>query len=86
MPLRATTWGLAPISAWGRTRFRPRAPDAAPAPILRPMRRRDLLTQVLLVNLLLIVAAVVTAVIAANPDAELLDRRSRRSSSGSRSR
>lgn len=36
------------------------------------MRRRDLLTQVLLVNLLLIVAAVVTAAIAANPDANLL--------------
>jgi two-component system sensor histidine kinase UhpB len=35
------------------------------------MRRRDLLTQVLLVNLLLIVAAVVTAAIAANPEAEL---------------
>ncbi len=37
------------------------------------MRRRDLLTQVLLVNLLLIVVAVVTAVIAANADTELLD-------------
>ena len=37
------------------------------------MRRRDLLTQVLLVNLLLIVAAVVTAVIAANSNTELLD-------------
>ena len=37
------------------------------------MRRRDLLTQVLLVNLLLIVVAVVTAVIAANSNAELLD-------------
>jgi two-component system sensor histidine kinase UhpB len=37
------------------------------------MRRRDLLTQVLLVNLLLVVAAVVTAVIAANPDADVLD-------------
>jgi two-component system sensor histidine kinase UhpB len=32
------------------------------------MRRRDLLTQVLLVNLLLIVAAVVTTAIAANPN------------------
>ncbi len=37
------------------------------------MRRRDLLTQVLLVNLLLIVVAVVTAAIAANADTELLD-------------
>jgi two-component system sensor histidine kinase UhpB len=36
------------------------------------MRRRDLLTQVLLVNLLLVVAAVVTAAIAANPDTDLL--------------
>jgi two-component system, NarL family, sensor histidine kinase UhpB len=35
------------------------------------MRRRDLLTQVLFVNLLLVVTAVVTAAIAANPDAEL---------------
>ena len=35
------------------------------------MRRRDLLTQVLLVNLLLIVAAVVTAAIAASPGTEL---------------
>jgi hypothetical protein len=34
------------------------------------MRRRDLLTQVLLVNLLLVVAAVVTAAIAANPDTD----------------
>ncbi len=37
------------------------------------MRRRDLLTQVLVVNLLLIVAAVVTAAIAANPDANLFE-------------
>jgi two-component system, NarL family, sensor histidine kinase UhpB len=37
------------------------------------MRRRDLLTQVLVVNLLLIVAAVVAAVIAANPDGSLDD-------------
>jgi two-component system sensor histidine kinase UhpB len=37
------------------------------------MRRRDLLTQVLFVNLLLVVVAVVTAVIAANADTELLD-------------
>ncbi|MFI5122470.1 MAG: sensor histidine kinase [Vicinamibacteria bacterium] len=37
------------------------------------MRRRDLLTQVLLVNLLLIVAAVVTAAVAANPGANLFD-------------
>ena len=37
------------------------------------MRRRDLLTQVLVVNLLLIVAAVVAAVIAANPDGSLGD-------------
>ncbi|HEX5956021.1 MAG TPA: sensor histidine kinase [Solirubrobacterales bacterium] len=37
------------------------------------MRRRDLLTQVLVVNLLLIVAAVVAAVIAANPDGSLSD-------------
>ena len=37
------------------------------------MRRRDLLTQVLVVNLLLIVAAVVAAVIAANPDGSLVD-------------
>jgi two-component system sensor histidine kinase UhpB len=40
------------------------------------MRRRDLLTQVLLVNLLLVVVAVVTAVIAANANAELLDTQS----------
>ena len=40
------------------------------------MRRRDLLTQVLLVNLLLIVVAVVTAVIAANSNRELLDTQS----------
>jgi two-component system, NarL family, sensor histidine kinase UhpB len=38
------------------------------------VRRRDLLTQVLAVNLLLIVAAVVAAVIAANPDIALSDR------------
>jgi two-component system sensor histidine kinase UhpB len=37
------------------------------------MRRRDLLTQILVVNLLLIVAAVVAAVIAANPDGSLGD-------------
>ena len=37
------------------------------------MRRRDLLTQVLFVNLLLVVAAVVTAAIAANPSADLFD-------------
>ncbi len=37
------------------------------------MRRRDLLTQVLLVNLLLIVAAVVAAVVAANPELDLGD-------------
>ena len=37
------------------------------------MRRRDLLTQVLFVNLLLVVAAVVTAAIAANPDTRPLD-------------
>jgi two-component system, NarL family, sensor histidine kinase UhpB len=37
------------------------------------MRRRDLLTQVLVVNLLLIVATVVAAVIAANPDGSLGD-------------
>ena len=42
-------------------------------PILRSMRRRDLLTQVLIVNLMLIVAAVVTAAIAANPGADLFD-------------
>jgi len=35
------------------------------------MRRRDLLTQVLIVNLLLIVAAVVGAVVATNPDIDL---------------
>ena len=35
------------------------------------MRRRDLLTQVLTVNLLLIIAAVVAAVIATNPDINL---------------
>jgi two-component system sensor histidine kinase UhpB len=35
------------------------------------MHRRDLLTQVLFVNLLLVVTAVVTAAIAANPDADL---------------
>jgi two-component system, NarL family, sensor histidine kinase UhpB len=37
------------------------------------VRRRDLLTQVLLVNLLLIVVAVVMAVIAANADTQLFD-------------
>jgi two-component system sensor histidine kinase UhpB len=37
------------------------------------MRRRDLLTQVLLLNLLLIVTAVVLAVIAANADRDLFD-------------
>ncbi len=35
------------------------------------MRRRDLLTQVLVVNLVLVVAAVVAAVLAANPDINL---------------
>jgi two-component system sensor histidine kinase UhpB len=35
------------------------------------MRRRDLMTQVLVVNLLLIVAAVVAAIIAANPNVQL---------------
>src|SRR5919106_2729260 len=38
------------------------------------MRRRDLMTQVLLVNLLLIVAAVVAAVVAANPNVDLGER------------
>src|ERR671919_1362500 len=38
------------------------------------MRRRDLMTQVLLVNLLLIVAAVVAAIIAANPNVDLGER------------
>ncbi len=38
------------------------------------MRRRDLLTQVLIVNLLLIVAAVVAAIIASNPDVNLSER------------
>ena len=37
------------------------------------MRRRDLLTQVLFVNLLLVVVAVVTAAVAANPGAGLFD-------------
>jgi two-component system sensor histidine kinase UhpB len=37
------------------------------------MRRRDLLTQVLTVNLLLIMAAVIAAIIAANPDVSLKD-------------
>jgi two-component system sensor histidine kinase UhpB len=36
------------------------------------MRRRDLLTQVLVVNLLLVVVAVVAAAVAANPDADLI--------------
>jgi two-component system sensor histidine kinase UhpB len=35
------------------------------------MRRRDLLTQVLIVNLLLVIAAVIAAVLAANPNIEL---------------
>jgi two-component system sensor histidine kinase UhpB len=35
------------------------------------MRRRDLLTQVLIVNLVLVVAAVVAAILAANPDIDL---------------
>src|SRR5690606_9855750 len=38
------------------------------------MRRRDLLTQVLVVNLLLIVAATIAAILAANPDVSLSDR------------
>jgi two-component system, NarL family, sensor histidine kinase UhpB len=38
------------------------------------MRRRDLLTQVLVVNLLLIIAAVVAAVLAANPNINLSDK------------
>ena len=37
------------------------------------MRRRDLLTQVLVVNLLLVVAAVVAAIVAANPDVNLAE-------------
>jgi two-component system sensor histidine kinase UhpB len=37
------------------------------------MRRRDLLTQVLIVNLLLMVAAVVAAIVAANPNVDLGD-------------
>ncbi len=41
------------------------------ARILTVMRSRDLMTQVLTVNLLLIVAAVVVAVIASGPDADL---------------
>jgi two-component system, NarL family, sensor histidine kinase UhpB len=40
-------------------------------PIMGPMRRKDLLTQVLIVNLLLMVAAVIAAAFAANPN-ELL--------------
>ena len=44
------------------------------ADTLNAMRRRDLLTQVLFVNLLLIVAAVVAAIVAANPDLKLSDR------------
>jgi two-component system sensor histidine kinase UhpB len=38
------------------------------------MKRRDLMTQVLFVNLLLIVAAVVAAIIASNPDVNLSER------------
>jgi len=38
------------------------------------MHRRDLLTQVLIVNLLLVVAAVVAAVFAANPNVSISDR------------
>jgi two-component system sensor histidine kinase UhpB len=38
------------------------------------MRRRDLLTQVLVVNLLLVIAAVVAAVLAANPNIKLSDK------------
>ena len=55
-------------------------PGCDPAPgtphrrrYLGGMHRRDLLTQVLFVNLLLVVAAVVTAAFAANPDAGLFD-------------
>jgi two-component system, NarL family, sensor histidine kinase UhpB len=38
------------------------------------MRRRDLLTQVLVVNLLLVIAAVVAAALAANPNIKLSDK------------
>ncbi len=41
---------------------------------MQPMRRASLLTQVLLVNLLIIVAAVVTSTIAANPGLSLGDK------------
>lgn len=47
---------------------------SAPRPILTGMHRRDLLTQVLIVNLLLVVAAVVAAIIATNPDVSIAQR------------
>ena len=55
-------WPL--FRAWGRPRFRSVPERRARGRYLGAMRRRNLLTQVLFVNLLLIVAAVVTAAIA----------------------
>lgn len=51
---------------------RPDLSPAAPRPILMGMRQRNLLTQVLAVNLLLVVAAVIAAAIAANPDVDVI--------------
>ncbi len=66
----ASLWGLAPSLHWVQHPF-VRTPETAG--IRRGadtggVRPRDLLTQVLFVNLLLVVAAVVTAAIAANPN------------------
>ncbi len=60
-----------PPTALGATPFPPILATASLAPILRAMRRRNLLSQVLTVNLLLVVAAVVAAGIAANPGLEI---------------
>ncbi len=66
--------GASPYFAMGtkppssRTRIAAMSPVSAARRILGGMRRRDLLTQVLFVNLLLVVVAVVTAAIAANPN------------------
>ena len=63
--------GATPQPAWGLPRFMRAWGNARRTPILGGMRRRNLLTQVLTVNLLLVVVAAFAAGIAANPDLEI---------------
>jgi two-component system sensor histidine kinase UhpB len=64
--------GAGPYFALGSiTRSRIGSRPADRTPIIKGMRRRNLLTQVLAVNLLLIVAAIIAAIVAANPNIDI---------------